>query len=97
MRIEWHPDAFEDLGRIGTTDQKRIRDILGELEKLDDARQRLVPYTGKLKGYWKLRVGDYRLVCRIERQEGQYVVVIHLAHRSVIYHPRSIRTIKRRS
>lgn len=96
-KIEWHPAAFDDVARIGEADRRRIRDALADLAKLDDARLRLVPYTGSLKGYWKLRIGDYRLVCRIERRAGQTIIVIHLAHRSVVYNPRSLRTIKRRS
>lgn len=97
LRIEWHPEAVEDLARIGTADQRRIRDTLASLLEIGDARLRLVPYTGSLKGYWKLRAGDHRLVCRIEQRGGQTVVVIYLAHRSVAYNPRSMRAISRRS
>jgi len=97
LRIEWHPDAVADLARLGTADQRPIKAALDDLLAAPDARQRLVPYSGDLKGHWKLRVGDCRLVCRVEDRNGQRVLVIYLAHRSRAYDNRSLRTILRRS
>jgi mRNA interferase RelE/StbE len=97
LRIEWHPDAVADLARLATADQRRIRAALADLRTVPDARQRLVPYSGNLKGHWKLRVGDHRLVCRVEDRNGQLVLVIYVAHRSRAYDGRSARTILRRS
>ena len=64
-----------------------------ELAALDDPRQRLVPYSGRLKGFWELRVGDYRLVCELGERDGQYVLIIYVAHRSRAYSRRSQRAI----
>ncbi len=97
MRIEWHPEAVADLAKVGVADQRRIRAVLDELLPLDDARKRLVPYSGSLKGFWKLRVGDCRLVCSIREQAGQLVLIIYVAHRSRAYDKRGERTIKSRS
>lgn len=97
MRIEWHPLAVGDLRELGEADLQRIRAAVDRLSDTDDARQRLVPYTGTLKGYWKLRVGDYRLVCRIETRDEQIVLVIYVAHRSRAYGKRGEKTVKRRS
>ena len=78
--------------------QDRIRRSVADLERLDDARQRLVPYAESLKGFWKLRVGDHRLVCELRRDEhGQFVLIIHVVHRSRAYLPRSVRTVKDRA
>lgn len=78
--------------------QQRITDAVGRLRKVDDATQRLVPYAENLKGYWKLRVGDYRLVCELHRDDrGQIVIIIHVVHRRDAYRARSVRTIRRRS
>lgn len=96
LRIEWHPDAVADLADLATADQRRIRDAVSQLRGLEDARQRLLPYVGPLKGYWKLRVGDFRLVCRIERRNEQIVLVVLVAHRSVAYRSKSVRTVLRR-
>jgi mRNA interferase RelE/StbE len=97
LRIEWHPDAVADLAKIAVADQRRIRSALQELQSLDDACKRLVPYSGSLKGFWKLRIGDYRLVCTVRENAGQIVLIIYLAHRSRAYGPRGERVIKTRS
>lgn len=96
LRIEWHPGAVEDLGKLGRPTQIRIRKVLGELEGVEDARARLVPYAGALKGYWKLRVGDVRLVCQLRGRAGQIVLIIHVAHRSAVYGRRGQKAIIRR-
>ncbi len=41
-----------------------------------------VPLRGTLKGYWKLRVGDYRIVFKIT---GQEVWVLTILHRREVY------------
>jgi mRNA interferase RelE/StbE len=67
VRIEWHEAAVENLKRLDGTVRRRIRDVLqDELPKHPDPRRKLEPYKGPLKGYWKLRVGDWRLVCALE-------------------------------
>ncbi|MBX3572826.1 MAG: type II toxin-antitoxin system RelE/ParE family toxin [Mesorhizobium sp.] len=93
IRIEWHPAAVEDLRQIGLSDRSRIRKAIDQLSQLDDARQRLLPYSASLKGYWKLRGGDYRLVCRLTVHDGREVLIVLVAHRSVVYSPRWERTI----
>lgn len=41
-------------------------------------------FTGKLKGYYRYRIGDYRIIDQIEQTTIQ-VIVIKIAHRSKIY------------
>jgi mRNA interferase RelE/StbE len=98
VRVEWHKKALDDLRELDRATQDRIRRTTAEIKLLDDARQRLVPYVESLKGYWKLRVGDYRVVCELRRDaQGQLVMVIHVVHRGEAYRSRSLHTIKRRS
>lgn len=40
------------------------------------------PLRNTLKGYWKLRVGDYRVVFRIN---GKQVIVYGIMHRKDVY------------
>jgi mRNA interferase RelE/StbE len=40
------------------------------------------PLRKTLKGYWKLRVGDYRIVFRIT---GKEITVFGIIHRKTIY------------
>lgn len=39
---------------------------------------------GKLSGLWRYRVGDFRLLCRIEDNE-LIILVIEIGHRKEIY------------
>ncbi|RYE78656.1 MAG: type II toxin-antitoxin system RelE/ParE family toxin [Hyphomicrobiales bacterium] len=97
-RVEWHPGAFADLEELDPTVRQRVTDAVGRLRFLDDPKQRLLPYVETLKGYWKLRVGDYRVVCQLKRDaQGQLIVVINVVHRGEAYRSRSVRTIQRRS
>jgi len=96
LRIEWHVDAIKDLKSISTGDQRCIKKVIDELVTLDDPRQRLVPYSGNLKGFWKLRVGSFRLICQIREQDGVFVLIVRVAHRSTIYDLRGVEEIKKR-
>lgn len=40
------------------------------------------PLRRSLRGYWKLRVGDYRIIYRIEKTKIKILVI---RHRSVVY------------
>lgn len=42
------------------------------------------PLRGDRKGYWRYRVRDWRLICRIEDQV-LVVIVVAVGHRSNIY------------
>ena len=96
MRIEFHPEARKEFLAIDGADQRRIKKALTGLSALEDPRQRLVPYTGNLKGFWKLRVGDYRIVCELGEREGTLVLIIYIAHRSRAYSSRGQRAIRSR-
>ena len=42
------------------------------------------PLSGGQQGYWRYRVGDFRIIGRIER-ERLHVLVVKVGHRSTIY------------
>ncbi|HEV8536306.1 MAG TPA: type II toxin-antitoxin system RelE/ParE family toxin [Candidatus Limnocylindria bacterium] len=48
---------------------------------------------GSLRGYWKLRVGDYRVVFRIVANE---VWILAVLHRSKVYETAARRAVARR-
>lgn len=81
-KILYHPHVKEkDIPRIDTSVRKRIRwaieeRLLSEPEKYSD------PLRKTLKGYRKLRVGDYRVVLRIE---GNSVFILGIYHRRDVY------------
>lgn len=74
-------DAFRRLDR-GV--QTRIKAYMAGVCKLDDPAARGKALTGLYVGHWRYRVGDYRLICRIVRQQ-LLVSVVELGHRSSVY------------
>jgi mRNA interferase RelE/StbE len=40
------------------------------------------PLRKTLKGYWKLRVGDYRVVFRVD---GDEILILGICHRKEVY------------
>ena len=55
------------------------------LDETRDPRDSGKPLTGSYKGYWRYRIGDYRLLCEI-RDEELVIVALDVGHRSNIYH-----------
>ena len=54
------------------------------LEGTDDPRRHGKALTGNLGGRWRYRVGDYRLLARID--DGRVLIlVLHVGHRREIY------------
>ncbi len=95
-RIEWDADAREQFRRLDHAIQLRIGKALGRLAQIDNPEQRLIPYREELAGLWKLRVGDYRVICDLLRDDaGHIVVVVHVVHRSKAYLPRNIANLNR--
>lgn len=78
------PSAQRAIGRLDRTTQRRIAAFIDRIGQVEDPRQLLDPYTGPLKGYWKKRVGDYRVICDLQH-ERLTVLVISVGHRSEIY------------
>ena len=41
-------------------------------------------YKDNMAGYWRYRVGDYRLICHL-RNEELIIIVVEIGHRKDIY------------
>lgn len=78
----YHPKVLkEDIAIISPTWKENIR--LAIEEKLVVAPETFgKPLRQSLRGYRKLRVGDYRVVFRLE---GDVVFILAILHRSVVY------------
>ncbi|MBI5005208.1 MAG: type II toxin-antitoxin system RelE/ParE family toxin [Candidatus Lloydbacteria bacterium] len=77
----------DDIPKLSEYDKKRIK---GAIEKKLAIAPEIFgkPLRRSLKGYRKLRVGDYRVIFRIEKKT---LMVFCVGHRSVVY-----RTTERR-
>jgi mRNA interferase RelE/StbE len=74
----------EAVKRLDRAVAKRVLKYLATLATLDHPRARGKGLSGNRAGYWRYRVGDYRLVVAIAESE-MTVVALDVAHRSVIY------------
>ena len=63
---------------------RRVKTYLDEVCELDDPRSRGKGLSGDLAGYWRYRIGDYRVLVDI-RDKQLVIVAITLGHRSDIY------------
>lgn len=79
--LKYHSKVKEDIKQLDLAVRDRIR--LAIEQKLTKQPETFgLPLRRSLKGYRKLRVGDYRVVFKIEEQS---VIILGILHRSVVY------------
>jgi mRNA interferase RelE/StbE len=84
-RIEFDGDAARDLRKLGPGPQRLIlRYLRQRIATSEDPRRFGRPLTGDLKGLWRYRVGDYRIVASIE-QDRFVVLIVIVGHRREVY------------
>ena len=80
--IEFAPSAEREFRKLARAIQARLRPHIDAL-----AREPRPPSAKKLKGrdqFWRVRVGDYRIVYEI-RDRVLLVLVVRIAHRREAY------------
>jgi mRNA interferase RelE/StbE len=81
-RLRYHPDVkAKDLPKLNRTIQRRIRAAI-EQRLLTVPEKYSEPLRKTLKSYRKLRVGDYRIVLKLE---GDAILVLGICHRKDVY------------
>lgn len=76
-KILYHPKVKEeDLPAIDFSIQKRIFHAI-ETRLMSAPEKYGKPLRGTLKSYWKLRIGDYRIVYKIVKKEVWVFLIIH--------------------
>ena len=77
FELRYHPDVRDvDIPQLNETLKKRIKKAIEEC-LLISPHQYGEPLRKTLKGYWKLRVGDYRVVYRVVRNEVWIFAIIN--------------------
>jgi mRNA interferase RelE/StbE len=84
--VELSAEVDRELGKLDPQQAKRILKFLRErVAKLDDPRSIGGALHGSRLGeFWKYRVGDYRLTCKIE-DDRLVVLVLRVGDRKEIY------------
>jgi mRNA interferase RelE/StbE len=80
FRIEISEEAKHDLGSFPKKDAERI------LLKLFETKDKPNHYLQRLAGvsYWKLRVGDYRVIIILNTKD-KIIFVVKVGHRKNVY------------
>lgn len=83
--VEWDERAIRDAKALDPAWRSRIQAYLrSRIATSEDPRRFGKLLLGNKAGLWRYRVGDYRIVCRIEDQR-LVVLVLAVRHRSKIY------------
>ena len=82
--IKLKAEAAKSINKLDKPVRERIRNFLNTLANQPNPRASGKALQGQLAGYWRYRVGDYRLICQIQDKE-LVVLVIELGHRINIY------------
>ena len=84
MRIEYTETARKQLRKLDRTMQKRILDYMDEVAPLENPRSRGKALVENMRGLWRYRIGDYRVICEI--QESRIIIsMLKIGHRKNIY------------
>ena len=80
--LRYHPAVGEaDVPEIPRNLRRRIAGAIESRLTLQP-HQYGAPLRKTLKGYWKLRVGDYRVVYKIDEDD---VLILAIRHRKTVY------------
>ena len=83
--IEFVPAAAKELKALDRAVAARIvRTLEQRIATLDDPRCLGSALTGDHAGLWRWRIGDYRLIARIEDARIT-ILIVRVAHRREVY------------
>lgn len=84
-RVAFDSDAARDLRKLGVPAQRAILKFLRDsIATEGDPRRFGKPLVGDLRGLWRYRIGDHRIVASIE-DERLLVLVVTVGHRREVY------------
>lgn len=80
--------AEKKYRRLDQSTRKGIKDALEELSESNDpsAHRQIRPFVGKLKGFYRLKVRDFRVIFALI-QEERIIAVVNIAQRGEAYKP----------
>lgn len=87
FEVIWHEKSLADLKELEKQIAKKIVDriknyLAGNPQKLG------LPLKGVLKGLYRYRWGNFRIIYAIDRAEGK-LIILHIAHRKKVYSTKS--------
>ncbi len=83
-KVRLLPPAQRFYAKIERPLAKKLARCFEQLEHEPRRHSNIKPLNGKLAGYYRYRVGDYRVVYRIDDRDRVIIVTI-IAHRREVY------------
>ena len=84
-RIEYSDVAESAILRLDKPVRQRILAFMRDrVEPAENPKVLAETLNGELRGLWRFRVGDYRIICDIQ-QVVRVVEVLDVGHRSEVY------------
>jgi mRNA interferase RelE/StbE len=81
--VRWDEAAIEDLQSLDRVEAKRIVKKI-ESHLVQEPLRLGKPLTGPLSGLYRYRIGNYRVIYDVRKQE-LIVVVVRVGHRKDVY------------
>ena len=83
--IKFIPKVKRELKKIDRKDAIAILDFLkDEILPLEDPREKAIQLKENLKEFWKFRVGQFRIIAYIQKNE-LLILVVRVANRKDVY------------
>jgi mRNA interferase RelE/StbE len=81
--VEYEPESIASLEKLSPTNRQRI---LAKITWLAENFEQITPQplTANYAGFYKLRIGDYRVIYEFNGEE-QIIFIDKIRHRSEIY------------
>ncbi|WP_392436222.1 type II toxin-antitoxin system RelE/ParE family toxin (plasmid) [Finegoldia magna] len=84
MRVIYSDKSLKSLKKLDKQVQKMIINYMDKISQLDEPRVRGKALSANLKGFWRYRVSNYRIICEINDNK-LIICVVDVDHRSKVY------------
>lgn len=84
MKVIYSEMAIKSLKKLDKPVQRMIISYMDKVAMLAEPRARGKALSANLRGFWRYRVGDYRILCEIV-DEKLIICVVDVDHRKNIY------------
>jgi mRNA interferase RelE/StbE len=82
LNIKFTKKAIDDLDTLEHSQPKYFKRILTKIQSLEDGPQAGKRLVGPLKGKYSFRVGDYRIIYKVD---GSMILILTVNHRREVY------------
>lgn len=84
IEIDFTQKAAKQVKNLDKQTQEQIKKWKDEMQSLKSPSQKGKALKGKLKGLWRYRINDYRLICLIDDKKLT-ILCLAIGHRKEIY------------